>query len=51
MIKYQIVTADSYRVIATGFKTIAGARAWADNHDYGQYENEGGLMIIQYYEE
>lgn len=50
MKKYQVVTADSYRVIASGFKSLHAACEWADNHDYGQFENDGGLLVIPYWE-
>lgn len=48
-IRYQVVTG-TYRVIASGFYTYEGACGWADTHDYGQFENDGGLMIIPYRE-
>lgn len=47
-IRYQVVTADSWRVIARGFKTWEGAYNWALAHDWGQYENDGGLVVRQY---
>lgn len=47
-IRYQVVTADSYRVIADGFYSWKSACAWAERHDYGQFEDEGGLCIIPY---
>jgi hypothetical protein len=48
-VRYQVVTG-TYRVIASGFYTYDGACRWADNHDYGQFEEDGGLMIISYQE-
>lgn len=48
---YMVVTADSYKVIAKGFHTEAGANGWADAHDWGQWEEEGGLMVIPYKKE
>lgn len=48
MTRYQIVTIDSYRVIARGFRTAIGANNWLNAHDYGQFENEGGLVIVSY---
>ena len=47
---YKVVTADSWETVASNFKTEAGAWGWVDAHDYGQYELEGGLMVIQYSE-
>lgn len=46
--KYQVVTAESWRVIANGFHTWEGAYNWALDHDWGQYEEEGGLVIRPY---
>lgn len=46
--KYQIVTADSWRVIERGFKTWLDAYNRAMMIDYGQFENEGGLVIRPY---
>ena len=48
MTKYQVVTAESYRVIASGFKTLSAAYKWVNIHDCGQFENDGGLVIIPY---
>lgn len=42
MMKFEVVTADSWRTIARDFNSQNGAESWADAHDYGQYENEGG---------
>jgi len=46
--KYQVVTADSWRVIKKGFKTWEGAYKWALANDWGQFENEGGLVVRPY---
>ena len=46
--KYEIVTADSWRTIASGFKSWNAAYEHALMIDYGQFENEGGLRIIAY---
>lgn len=48
-VRYQVITG-TYRIIASGFYTYEGACGWADDHDYGQFENDGGLMIISYQE-
>ena len=48
MTKYEIITRYSYRVIATGFKTREGAQGWADAHDWGQWEEEGGVRVVAY---
>lgn len=45
MTMYEVVTADSWRVICDGFKTWESAYNWALEHDWGQFENEGGLVI------
>ena len=49
--KYQVVIADSWKVIAKGFRTMRGAADWAYDHDFGQYEEDGGLRIMPYTEE
>ena len=46
--RYQVITADSYRVIANGFYTWTSACEWAERHDYGQFEDEGGLCVMSY---
>lgn len=46
--KYQIITADSWRIIECGFNSWLDAYNYAMMIDYGQFENEGGLMIIPY---
>lgn len=48
MMKFEVVTADSWRTIARGFNSQNGAESWADAHDYGQYENEGGWIVRSY---
>jgi hypothetical protein len=48
MTKYAVMTADSWRMIARGFKTWEGAYSWMLNHDWGQYEEEGGLTVRPY---
>lgn len=47
-VKFQVVTADSFRVVADGFKSYNGACGWAEDHDWGQYENDGGLIVRSY---
>lgn len=47
-IRYQVVTTDSFQIIADGFYTEEGAWGWASAHDYGQFENDGGLRVIEY---
>lgn len=49
--KYQVIIADSWKVIAKGFRTMRGAADWAYDHDFGQYEEDGGLRIMPYTEE
>lgn len=46
--RYQVVTADTWHVVADGFYTYDGACGWADAHDYGQWEDDGGLMVMAY---
>lgn len=48
MKKYEVVTADTYKVVRKGFNTMRGAADWACDNDYGQYEEDGGLKIIPY---
>ena len=48
MTKYAVITAYSYRTIAEGFKTATGAWNWAMAHDWGQYEEDGGLRVVPY---
>lgn len=48
-IRYQVVTG-TYRIVASGFYTYEEACSWVNAHDYGQFENDGGLMIISYLE-
>lgn len=48
-VRYQIVTG-TYRIIASEIYTYDGACGWADAHDYGQFEEDGGWMIISYRE-
>lgn len=45
---YMVITVDSWQVIARGFKTFEGACGWMNAHDYGQYENDGGLIVVPY---
>lgn len=41
---YVVRTMDTYRVLKT-CKTYGKALEWALDHDYGQWELEGGLVI------
>lgn len=50
MKKYKVVVADSYQVVASGFRSLRAACEWASNHDYGQFENDGGLLVLSYWE-
>ena len=45
---YEVVTCDSWITIASGFESEGDAWAWVYDHDYGQFELEGGVMVIQY---
>lgn len=46
--RYQVATADSWRVVRSGFYTRLGACEWAQANDWGQYENDGGLIVVAY---
>lgn len=46
--KYMVVTADSWRIVAHNFNTWEAAYHWALNHDYGQWEEEGGVVVRPY---
>ena len=46
--KYQIVTADSWRVIAKGFNSWNTAYEHMLMIDFGQFENDGGLIVRPY---
>lgn len=46
--KYMVVTVDSWRVVARDFNTWEAAYHWALNHDYGQWEEEGGVAVRPY---
>lgn len=48
--KYQVVTGKSNKVVAYNFKTLMQASEWADINDYGLFENEGGLIVLPYWE-
>lgn len=48
MVKFEVVTVDSWRTIARGFNSHNGAASWAEAHDYGQYEEEGGWIVRPY---
>lgn len=45
---YMVIVNDTWRILRRGFKTWEGAYEWALSHDWGQYENEGGLGIRPY---
>lgn len=45
---YMVVTLNSYKVIARGFHSAYGALQWADAHDWGQWEEDGGLLVVPY---
>lgn len=45
---YQIVTINSWRVIAKGFRTWNEAYEHGLIIDYGQFENEGGWTVRAY---
>lgn len=47
---YQVITDDTYKIIASGFYTYEDAYDWAYDHDYGQFEDDGGWMVIPYQE-
>lgn len=44
VIVYIVRTMDTYRVLKT-CKTYDGAVGWALDHDFGQWELEGGWVI------
>lgn len=46
--KYKVITANSYHTIAEGFTSFTQAYHWAMNHDYGQWEEEGGWIVREY---
>jgi hypothetical protein len=46
--RYQVMIADKWEVIKDGFKTWDAAYEWALQIDYGQFENDGGLIIRSY---
>lgn len=46
--KYQIVTFDYTIKVRAGFDSWTRAYHWAVNHDFGQYEENGGLRILAY---
>lgn len=46
--KYQVITGDFQIVIKQGFDTWTDAYHWALNHDFGQYEEHGGLHATAY---
>lgn len=48
MVKFEVVTVDSWRTIALGFNSRKRAEGWAEANDYGQYEEEGGLIVRPY---
>ncbi len=51
MKRFQVVTMDSWKVIASGFHSYEEAENWAEAHDYGQFELDGGWLIWPYEEE
>ena len=44
--RYMVMVADTWQVLARGFYSFAKAVNWADAHDWGQYELDGGLIIM-----
>ena len=46
--KFQIVTLNSWKVVARGFNSWNEAYHWGLNHDYGQFEDEGGWAVRPY---
>lgn len=45
---YAVMIADKWQVVRDGFRTWNAAYEWALSIDYGQYENDGGLVVRPY---
>lgn len=46
--RYRVLIADKWETVKNGFKTWEAAYEYALMIDYGQYENDGGLVIRPY---
>ena len=46
--KFQIVTLYSWKVIKNNFNSWNEAYHWGLNHDYGQFDDEGGWAVRPY---
>lgn len=46
--RYMVVTAGSWQVLARNFSSWEAAQHWALSHDYGQWEDDGGIAIRPY---
>lgn len=46
--KYQVITRDFKKIIKKGFTNWDDAYMYALFHDYGQYQNHGGLCAVAY---
>ena len=44
---YMVVTADCKYKVKDGFATWEEAYHWSLNHDFGQYEENGGLRVCR----
>lgn len=44
---YMVITADGKIKVKEGFATWEDAYHWALNHDFGQYEEHGGLRVFR----
>ena len=45
---YSVITGQCTRTIKKGFASWTEAYHWALNHDFGQYDEEGGLHVGSY---
>lgn len=46
--KYMVCTTDYAIIVKKGFDNWTDAYHWALNHDFGQYEENGGLRAAPY---